>query len=145
MVGRTPEYLGKKVEAREMKLAALAMLAHPLLILMPAGLFVVTDWGNKAMSNPAAHGFSEVLYEFSSASANNGSGFEGLGDTYGFNKPADNPTPPAPFSRQWDIASGLVMLFGRFLPIIAPIALAASLAAKTPTPFTVGTLRTAPV
>jgi K+-transporting ATPase ATPase A chain len=138
MVGRTPEYLGKKVEAREMKLASLAMLAHPLLILIPTGLFVATDWGNKAMNSPAAHGFSEVLYEFTSASANNGSGFEGLGDSYGF-----NDTPPlAPFGAHWDIACGLVMLFGRFIPIIAPIAFAASLAAKRPTPYTVGTLRT---
>ena len=100
----------------------LAMLAHPLLILMPAGLFVVTDWGNKAMSNPAAHGFSEVLYEFSSASANNGSGFEGLGDTYGFNDADKNPSPPAPYAVHWDIATGLTMLLGRFIPIIAPIA-----------------------
>ncbi|MGE5191239.1 MAG: potassium-transporting ATPase subunit KdpA [Deltaproteobacteria bacterium] len=138
MVGRTPEYLGKKVEAREMKLASLAMLAHPLLILIPTGLFVATDWGMKAMNSPAAHGFSEVLYEFSSASANNGSGFEGLGDSYGF-----NDTPPlAPFGFHWDIACGLAMLFGRFIPIIAPIALAGSLAAKRPTPQTVGTLRT---
>jgi K+-transporting ATPase ATPase A chain len=125
-----------------MKLAALAMLAHPLLILMPTGLFVATDWGIKAQNNPAAHGFSEVLYEFTSASANNGSGFEGLGDTYGLNKPEDNPSPPAPYSVQWDIACGLVMLFGRFIPIIAPIAFAGSLAAKKPTPYTVGTLRT---
>ena len=138
MVGRTPEYLGKKVEAREMKLALLALLAHPLLILIPAGLFVATDWGIKAQNNPAAHGFSEVVYEFTSASANNGSGFEGLGDTYGFN---DNPSP-APYSPHWDIACGLVMLFGRFIPIIAPIAFAGSLAAKKTTPFTVGTLRT---
>jgi K+-transporting ATPase ATPase A chain len=138
MVGRTPEYLGKKVEAREMKLASLAMLAHPLLILIPTGLFVATDWGMKAMNSPAAHGFSEVLYEFSSASANNGSGFEGLGDSYGF-----NDTPPlAPYGAYWDIACGIVMLFGRFIPIIAPIAFAGSLAAKRATPFTVGTLRT---
>jgi len=138
MVGRTPEYLGKKVEAREMKLAALAMLAHPLLILIPAGLFVATDWGIKSMNNPAAHGFSEVLYEFTSASANNGSGFEGLGDTYGFN---DTPSL-YPYGAHWDIACGLVMLFGRFIPIIAPIAFAGSLAAKKMTPFTAGTLRT---
>src|SRR5262249_34461513 len=142
MVGRTPEYLGKKVEAREMKLASLAMLAHPLLILIPTGLFVATDWGIKAESNPGAHGFSEVLYEFTSASANNGSGFEGLADTYGFNKAQENPSPPAPYSPQWDVACGLVMLFGRFIPIITPIAFAASLAAKKPTPYTVGTLRT---
>lgn len=138
MVGRTPEYLGKKVEAREMKLAMIALLAHPILILMPTGLFAATDWGNKAMNNPGAHGFSEVLYEFSSSSANNGSGFEGLGDTYGAN---DNATP-AVYSPHWDIATGLVMLFGRFIPVIAPLALAASLARKKPTPFTVGTMRT---
>jgi len=142
MVGRTPEYLGKKVEAREMKLAALALLVHPLLILIPTGLFAASNWGIKSESNPGAHGFSQVLYEFSSASANNGSGFEGLADTWGFNQPDDNPSPPAPYSRPWDIACGLVMLIGRFVPIIAPIAFAASLAAKKPTPVTVGTLRT---
>ncbi len=142
MVGRTPEYLGKKVEAREMKLASLAMLAHPLLILIPTGLFVATDLGIKSENNPAAHGFTENLYEFTSASANNGSGMAGLGNTWGFNSPADNPSPPAPYSPQWDIACGLVMLFGRFIPIIAPIAIAGSLAAKRPTPYTVGTLRT---
>lgn len=121
-----------------MKLAMIALLTHPILILMPAGLFVATDWGSKAMNNPSAHGFSEVLYEFSSSSANNGSGFEGLGDTYGAN---DNPNP-APESPYWDIATGLVMLLGRFIPVIAPLALAASLAKKKPTPFTAGTMRT---
>jgi K+-transporting ATPase ATPase A chain len=138
MVGRTPEYLGKKVEGREMKLAMLALLIHPLMILGPVGLFAATDWGIKSTNNPGAHGFSEILYEFSSASANNGSGFEGLADTYGFN---DNLTP-APFAPQWDIACGLVMLISRFVPIIAPLAIAGSLAAKKPTPFTAGTLRT---
>jgi K+-transporting ATPase ATPase A chain len=142
MVGRTPEYLGKKVEAREMKLAMLAILVHPILVLGPAGLFAALEWGRGATNNPGAHGFSEILYEFSSASANNGSGFEGLGDTWGFNKPDENNSPPAPNSPYWDIATGLVMLFGRFLPIIAPVALAAGLAAKKPTPFTVGTMRT---
>jgi K+-transporting ATPase ATPase A chain len=142
MVGRTPEYLGKKVEAREMKLAMLGLLAHPILVLGGTGLFAANDWGRKAMNNPGAHGFSEVLYEFSSASANNGSGFEGLGDTWGFNDPAANNSPPAPESPKWDIVTGLVMLLGRFLPIIAPMALAGSLAAKKPTPFTAGTMRT---
>jgi K+-transporting ATPase ATPase A chain len=142
MVGRTPEYLGKKVEAREMKLAMLALLTHPILVLGGTGLFAALDWGTGATNNPGAHGFSEILYEFSSASANNGSGFEGLGDTWGFNDPAANPSPPAPYSRPWDIATGLVMLFGRLIPIIAPLALAGSLAAKKPTPFTVGTMRT---
>jgi len=138
MVGRTPEYLGKKVEAREMKLAMLALLIHPILILGPTGLFAALKWGTDAASNPGPHGFSQILYEFSSASANNGSGFEGLGDTYGFN---DNKEP-APYSPHWDIATGLVMLIGRFIPILAPLALAASLAAKKRTPFTSGTLRT---
>jgi K+-transporting ATPase ATPase A chain len=142
MVGRTPEYLGKKVEAREMKLAMLALLIHPILILGPTGLFAALDWGRSATNNPGAHGFSEILYEFSSASANNGSGFEGLGDTWGFNKPEDNITPPAPYSPNWDIATGLVMLISRFIPILAPLALAGGLAAKKPTPFTAGTLRT---
>jgi K+-transporting ATPase ATPase A chain len=142
MVGRTPEYLSKKVEAREMKLAMLALLIHPIMILGPTGLFAAGDWGNKATNNPGAHGFSEVLYEFSSASANNGSGFEGLGDTWGFNKPEDNASPPAPYSPHWDISTGLVMLLSRFIPIIAPLALAASLAGKKKTPFTSGTLRT---
>ncbi|MFO0845653.1 MAG: potassium-transporting ATPase subunit KdpA [Gemmataceae bacterium] len=138
MVGRTPEYLGKKVEAREMKLAMLALLIHPVMTLGPAGLFAAVDWGTKATNNPGAHGFTEILYEFTSASANNGSGFEGLSDSYGFN---DNPTP-APYSPHWDVATGLVMLLSRFIPIVAPLALAAGLAAKKPTPFTSGTMRT---
>jgi K+-transporting ATPase ATPase A chain len=141
MVGRTPEYLGKKVEAREMKLAMLALLIHPILSLGPAGLFAARDWGMKATNNPGAHGFSEILYEFTSSSANNGSGFEGLNDTYGLLDKEANPNP-APYSAYWDIATGLVMLIGRFIPIMAPIALAGSLAAKKHTPFTVGTLRT---
>ena len=142
MVGRTPEYLGKKVEAREMKLAALALLVHPLLVLGPTGLFAALSWGAASTNNPGPHGFGELLYEFTSASANNGSGFEGLGDTYGFNDPKANPSAPAPFAPHWDVATGLVMLVGRFVPIIAPIAFAASLSRKRPTPFTVGTLRT---
>jgi K+-transporting ATPase ATPase A chain len=138
MVGRTPEYLGKKVEAREMKLAMLALLIHPIMVLGPTGLFAALDWGQQATNNPGAHGFSEILYEFSSASANNGSGFEGLQDTIGL---ADNAEAPK-YALHWDIATGLVMLLSRFIPIIAPLALAGGLAAKKPTPFTVGTLRT---
>jgi K+-transporting ATPase ATPase A chain len=138
MVGRTPEYLSKKVEAREMKLAMLALLIHPLMVLAPTGLFAALDWGPKSTNNPGAHGFSEILYEFTSASANNGSGYEGLADTVGFN---DNKEAP-PYAVYWDIACGLVMLISRFGPIIAPIAIAGSLAAKKPTPFTAGTMRT---
>lgn len=137
MVGRSPEYLGKKIGAREVKLAVIALLVHPLMVLMPTGLFAGTDWGLKAESNPAAHGFSQILYQFSSASANNGSAFDGLGVSYGLN---DNPNP-APQAPKFDIAAGLVMLFSRFLPIIAPLAMAAYLGAKKSSPAGVGTLR----
>jgi K+-transporting ATPase ATPase A chain len=142
MVGRTPEYLGKKVEAREMKLAMLALLIHPLMVLGPTGLFSALDWGTKSTNNPGPHGFTEILYEFTSASANNGSGFEGLADTHGFNDASLNPSTPGEFAIYWDIACGLVMLISRFIPIIAPLAIAGSLAAKKPTPFTAGTMRT---
>ena len=138
MVGRTPEYLGKKIEGREVKLAIVALLVHPFLILMPTGLFAATHWGLQAVSNPGAHGFSQMLYQFSSASANNGSAFDGLGVVYGF---ANNPNP-APTAIAWNIAAGLVMIFGRYLPIIAPLAMAAFLGAKKSSPFGLGTLRT---
>jgi K+-transporting ATPase ATPase A chain len=137
MVGRTPEYLGRKVGAREMKLAMVALLVHPILILGPSGLFAATSWGTKAESNPGPHGFSQIVYQFSSASANNGSAFDGLGVTYGLN---NNPNP-APTAVPWDIATGLVMLFSRYLPIVAPIALAASLGRKKASPATLGTMR----
>ena len=138
MVGRTPEYLGKKIGAREMKLATLALLVHPFMILFPTGLFAATVWGLKAVSNPGAHGFSQMLYNFSSASANNGSAFDGLQVVYGL---ANNPNPN-PEAIPWNIAAGLVMLFSRYLPIIAPIAMAAFLGEKKSSPFGLGTLRT---
>ena len=137
MVGRSPEYLGRQIGAREMKLAMLALLIHPIMVLGPSGLFAGTDWGQKAESNPAAHGFSQIVYQFSSASANNGSAFDGLGVTYGFN----NNAAPAPEARAWDIATGLVIVFSRFIPIIAPIAMAAYIGRKKPKPFGAGTLR----
>jgi K+-transporting ATPase ATPase A chain len=137
MVGRTPEYLGRKVGAREMKLAMIALLVHPIMILGPSGFFAATDWGTKAESNPAAHGFSQIVYQFSSASANNGSALDGLGVTNGL---LSNPTP-APEATAWDIVAGLVMLFSRYLPIIAPIALAAGMGRKKVAPFTLGTMR----
>ena len=132
MIGRTPEFLGKKVEAREMKLASLALLWHPLAILVGTAVACYV-WATTAdpgaalawLKNPGAHGFSEMLYEFSSAAANNGSGFEGL---------ADN----TPF---WNISTGLVMLLSRYIPIIAPLALAGALAAKPAAPETAGSLR----
>jgi K+-transporting ATPase ATPase A chain len=126
MVGRTPEYLTKKVEAREMQLAVLALLAHPLFILGGTAWFAATSFGLDTIANPGSHGLSEIVYEFSSAAANNGSGFEGLGD---------NTVP-------WNVATGAVMLLARFIPIIAPLAIAGSLAAKKPAPETSGTFRT---
>ena len=137
MVGRTPEYLGRKIGSREMKLAMIGLLIHPIMILWPTGIFAATGWGQKAEFNPAAHGFSEIVYEFSSASANNGSGFEGLGDTWGLN---DNPNP-APTSTAWDLATVIVICISRFIPIIAPIALAAGMGAKKAAPFGLGTMR----
>jgi K+-transporting ATPase ATPase A chain len=137
MVGRTPEYLGKKIGAREMKLAMIALLIHPILILGPSGLFAATSWGMKATSNPGAHGLSQIVYQFSSSSANNGSAFDGLGTTYGLNS---NPNP-APEAVPWDIVGGFVIMFGRYLPIIAPMAMAAFLGMKKSTPFGLGTLR----
>jgi K+-transporting ATPase ATPase A chain len=126
MVGRTPEYLARKVEAREMKLAFVALLLHPLFILGGVAIFAVTPWGLATIQDPGSHGFSEIVYEFSSAAANNGSGFEGLGD---------NTIP-------WNIATGVIMLLGRFLPIILPLAIASSLGAKTATSEGAGTFRT---
>jgi K+-transporting ATPase ATPase A chain len=137
MVGRTPEYLGKKLGQKEMTLCVIALLIHPLMILMPTGLFAATDWGTKTTSNPGPHGFSQMMYQFSSASANNGSAFDGLGVTYGLN---NNPSP-GPEAKFWDIATGLVIIISRFLPIIAPIAMAAALGAKKSAPFGLGTLR----
>jgi potassium-transporting ATPase potassium-binding subunit len=126
MVGRTPEYLGRKVEAKEMKLALLALLAHPLFILGGTALFAATAWGRGTILNPGSHGLSEIIYEFSSAAANNGSGFEGL---------ADNTVP-------WNVATGTVMLLARFIPIIAPLAIAGALAAKKQVAQSAGTFRT---
>ena len=124
MVGRTPEYLNRRVEAREVKLAILTVLSHGLFILIGTAVFAVTPWGRDTIANWGPHGFSEILYEFSSASANNGSGFEGLGD---------NTVP-------WNVATGLVMLLNRFIPIILPLAIAGSLSAKRATAQSEGTL-----
>lgn len=126
MVGRTPEYLGKKIEAREMALAAAAFIVHPLLILGGTALFAATPLGADTVANAGPRGFSEILYEFSSAAANNGSGLEGLGDA----------------TAAWNIATGIVMLLGRYLPIVIPLAIAGSLALKPPVAESSGTLRT---
>jgi K+-transporting ATPase ATPase A chain len=126
MVGRTPEYLSRKIETPEMRLAVLALLLHPLLILGCTALFATTAWGKGTIQDSGSHGFTEIVYEFTSAAANNGSGFEGLGD---------NTAP-------WNIATGLVMLFGRYIPLILPLAIATSLGAKRAASEGLGTFRT---
>ena len=138
MVGRTPEFLGKKIEAREVKIAAIIAILHPLLILSGtamASYFAANDttmgfWfdGNATgwLNNPGHHGFTEMLYEYTSSAANNGSGFEGLAD--------NNPF--------WNITTGIVLLLSRFLPIIGPVAIAGLLASKKYIPESAGTLQT---
>lgn len=132
MVGRTPEFLGKKIEVREVKIAILVALLHPLLILGGTALashtWMITENPGevlKWLNNPGFHGFSEMLYEFTSAAANNGSGFEGLGDN-------------TPF---WNTSTGIVMLLGRYIPIIGPIMIAGSLSQKKYIPESSGTLK----
>lgn len=126
MVGRTPEFLGRKIEAKEMKLIAVAILAHPFIILVPTAISFITELGYGAVTNPGFHGLTQVLYEYASSAANNGSGFEGLADNMPF----------------WNILTGLVMLFGRYVSIIALLGVAGSLMSKEPVPETIGTLRT---
>jgi K+-transporting ATPase ATPase A chain len=132
MVGRTPEFLGKKIEVREVKIAILVALLHPLLILGGTALashtWMVTENPGevlKWLNNPGFHGFSEMLYEFTSSAANNGSGFEGLGDN-------------TPF---WNISTGVVMLLSRYIPIIGPIMIAGLLSQKKYIPESAGTLK----
>ena len=139
MVGRTPEFLGKKIEAREMKIAIIVALLHPLLILagtaLAAHLYVSNPTAYAGwLGNPGYHGFSEMLYEYTSSAANNGSGFEGLGYGPGAESIGDN-TP------WWNISTGVVMLLSRYLPIIGPVAIAGLLARKKYIPESAGTLR----
>ena len=126
MIGRTPEFLGKKIEGREMKLVALSIIIHPLLILGFSALSVVLSDGLAGITNPGYHGLSQILYEFSSSSANNGSGFEGLADNTVF----------------WNLTTGLAMFFGRYLIIIPQLAIAGSLLKKKEVSASVGTLQT---
>ena len=126
MIGRTPEYLGKKVEGREMKMAVLVLIIHPLLILGFSALAVGTEAGRAGITNPGFHGLSQVLYEYSSSAANNGSGFEGLADNTYF----------------WNITAGLAMFFGRYLAIVLQLAIAWSLLCKKRMNESIGTLKT---
>ena len=131
MVGRTPEFLGKKVEAREMKIAMIVALAHPFIILVGTGIasYLAAHQPELAgawLNNPSFHGLSEMLYEYTSAAANNGSGFEGLGDNTYF----------------WNFTTGLVLILGRYLPIVGQVAIAGLLASKKFIPESAGTLKT---
>ena len=126
MVGRTPEYLGKKIEVREMKLTALCIIIHPFLILAFSALAVGTQAGMEGITNPGFHGLSQVLYEYASSAANNGSGFEGLADNTLF----------------WNITAGLAMFFGRYLSIVIQLAIAGSLMKKRFVNESAGTLHT---
>ncbi|KQL27574.1 potassium-transporting ATPase subunit KdpA [Cytobacillus solani] len=126
MIGRTPQFLGKKIEEKEMKLIALCILIHPAIILLFSALAVATTAGVAGITNPGAHGLSQVLYEFASSSANNGSGFEGLADNSTF----------------WNVTTGLAMFFGRYLSIIIQLAIASLLAKKMWHSDSVGTLKT---
>ena len=126
MIGRTPEYPGKKIEGREMKLTALCIIIHPFLILAFSALAVSTEGGLAGITNPGFHGLSQVLYEYASSAANNGSGFEGLADNSYF----------------WNITAGLAMFFGRYLSIVIQLAIAGSLMRKQFVNDSIGTLRT---
>lgn len=126
MIGRTPEYLGKKIEAYEVKMAALVILIPPLVVLVGTAVAVLVDAGKAGVANPGAHGFTEILYAFSSAGNNNGSAFAGL-------------SANTPF---YNTALGLCMLFARFWLMVPTLAIAGSLAAKKTIPAGVGTLPT---
>jgi potassium-transporting ATPase potassium-binding subunit len=129
MVGRTPELLGKKIEAREMKIAVIIALLHPLLILAGTAISSYIFYLNPDLNwlgNPGYHGFSEMLYEYTSASANNGSEFTGLNANLPF----------------WNITDGIILLLSRYLPIIGPVAIAGVLANKKFIPQSAGTLKT---
>ena len=129
MVGRTPEFLGKKIEAREMKIATLVVLLHPFIILVGTALAAGLIAHNPSLgwlNNPSYHGLSEMLFEYTSSAANNGSGFEGLGDN-------------TPF---WNISCGIVLILGRYFPIVGQVAIAGLLANKKFIPESAGTLKT---
>ncbi len=126
MIGRTPEYLGKKIESHEMKLTSVAILVTPIIVLAGTAVAVLMDGGKAGIANPGAHGFSEILYAFTSAANNNGSAFAGLS--------ANTP--------YYNIILGLAVWFGRFGVIVPVLAIAGALAAKKRLPVTAGTLPT---
>jgi K+-transporting ATPase ATPase A chain len=125
MIGRTPHYLGKRIDAYEMKLVALGLLAVPVFVLAATALSVASTAGRASIFNPGAHGFTETLYAYTSQANNNGSAFAGFG-----------------FTSFAAVLGTLVMLLGRFVPILIVLALAGSLVRKSTTPDSAGTLRT---
>lgn len=126
MVGRTPEFLSKKIEGKEVKLIALAIIIHPLLILMFSALALIIPRHLAGISNPGFHGLTQIVYQYTSCAANNGSGFEGLVDNTMF----------------WNTTAGIVMFLGRYLSIVILLAVSSSLASKRSIPVTAGTFRT---
>ena len=131
MVGRTPEFLGRKIEKREISLASIILIVHPVIILIPSAIALAFPDQLSGISNPLYHGLSQVVYEYTSAAANNGSGFEGLGDSQ-----------PAATALWWNLSCSVVLFAGRYIPIFALLLLAEGMANKQPVPETKGTLRT---
>ncbi|MDQ2097374.1 MAG: potassium-transporting ATPase subunit KdpA [Tychonema bourrellyi B0820] len=131
MVGRTPEFLGRKIEKREIVLASVVLLIHPIAVLIPGAIALAFPDSLSGISNPGFHGISQVMYEYASAAANNGSGFEGLADSQ-----------PASSGIWWNLSTCFSMLLGRYVPIVALLLLADSMTNKQPVPETTGTLRT---
>lgn len=142
MVGRTPEFLGRKIEKREVVLASfLILLVHPIAILIPSAI-ALTFPDISGISNPGFHGLSQVIYEYASAAANNGSGFEGLGDSQPSPIAIAAGATPTATGLWWNLSASFSLLAGRYVPIIALLLLADSMSRKQPVPATTGTLRT---
>lgn len=142
MVGRTPEFLGRKIEKREVVLASfLILLVHPIAILIP-GAIALAFPDLQGISNPGFHGLSQVIYEYASAAANNGSGFEGLADSQPSPIAIATGAPTTATALWWNLSTCLSLLAGRYIPIAALLLLADSMSRKQPVPATAGTLRT---
>ncbi|MBD2356093.1 potassium-transporting ATPase subunit A [Tolypothrix sp. FACHB-123] len=143
MVGRTPEFLGRKIEKREVVLASfLILLVHPIAIMIPAGITLAFPEQLTGISNPGFHGFAQVIYEYASAAANNGSGLEGLGDSQPSPIAIATGAKTTVTALWWNLSTCFSLLAGRYIPIIGLLLLADSLSRKQQVPFNVGTLRT---
>lgn len=143
MVGRTPEFLGRKIEKREVVLASfLILLVHPIAILIPGAIALAFPDQLAGISNPGFHGLSQVIYEYASAAANNGSGFEGLGDSQPSPIAIAGGATSTATALWWNLSTSFSLLAGRYVPITALLLLADSMSRKQPVPMTSGTLRT---